>query len=120
MVNLTIGVGVALTVLGLSGYVLTDMVSPTALIPAVFGIVLIMIGIYARAAGQRRTAMHLAMGIALVGIIGSISGLAPAMEWLSGAQVERPAAALARSLMAIVLIAYLAAGIRSFIAARAK
>lgn len=120
MVNLTIGVGVLLAVLGIGGYVLTDMVSPTALIPAAFGIVLVMVGFYARAAGQRRTAMHLAMGVALAGILGSIGGLLPAIQWLSGSPIERPAASLSRSLMAVTLIVYLVMGIRSFIAARAK
>jgi hypothetical protein len=42
------------------------------------------------------------------------------MQYLSGGEVARPAAALARSLMAITLIVYLALGVRSFIAARAN
>ena len=60
------------------------------------------------------------MGVALVGLLGSIGGLAPALQWISGDEIARPAAALSRSLMAITLLLYLAAGIRSFIAARAK
>ncbi len=120
MVSLTLGVGVWLIVLGVGGYVITAMASPTALIPAAFGIVLVIAGVLARAPARRRTAMHLAMGIALLGVIGSIGGLAPALQYLSGADVARPAAAIARSLMAITLIAYLVAGIRSFMAARAN
>ena len=120
MTNLTIGVGVWLVVLGIAGYVATDMVSMTALIPAAFGVVFVLLGAYGRADGRRRTAMHVAMGVALLGIAGSIGGLAPALQYLSGGEVTRPAAALARSLMAITLIVYLALGVRSFIAARAN
>ena len=120
MANLTIGVGVWLVVLGIVGYVATGMVSVTALIPAFFGAVLAGLGLMARAEGRRRTAMHLAMGLALLGLLGSIGGLAPAMQWLAGGEVERPAAALSRSLMAITLVVYLVLGVRSFIAARAN
>ena len=120
MTNLTMGVGVWLVVLGIAGYVATDMVSMTALIPAAFGVVFVLLGAYGRADGRRRTAMHVAMGVALLGIAGSIGGLAPALQYLSGGEVTRPAAALARSLMAITLIVYLALGVRSFIAARAN
>jgi hypothetical protein len=83
-------------------------------------VVFALLGAYGRADGRRRTAMHVAMGVALLGIAGSIGGLAPAMQYLSGGEVARPAAALARSLMAITLIVYLALGVRSFIAARAN
>ena len=120
MASLTVGMGAWLIALGIGGYVMTGMVSVTALIPAVFGVVLMLLGVYGRAEGRRRMAMHLAMGLALVGIVGSIGGLAPALQWLSGGEVERPAAALSRSLMAITLLIYLGLGIRSFIAARAN
>ena len=120
MVNLTIGVGVWLIALGIGGYVITAMASPTALIPSAFGLLLTIAGVIGRAPERRKMAMHLAMGVALLGLVGSIGGLAPALQYLSGTEVARPAAAVARSLMAITLIAYLVAGIRSFLAARAK
>jgi hypothetical protein len=120
MANLTIGVGLWLIVLGVAGYVMTGMASMTALIPAAFGIVLALLGGDGRVEGRRRTAMHVAMGLAVAGFLGSMGGLAPAVQWLSGGEVTRPAAAVSRSLMAMTLIAYLAMGIRSFVAARAN
>jgi hypothetical protein len=96
------------------------MASVTALIPAAFGVVLMLLGLYGKSEGRRRTAMHIAMGAALAGIVGSIGGLVPAVQWLSGSEIARPAAAVSRSLMAITLVIYLAMGIRSFIAARAN
>ena len=109
--------GLLLAAIGAAGYVLSDMVSPTALIPAAFGVVIAMLGLYGRDPARRRTAMHLAMGIALVGILGSIGGVFA----LAGAVASGSApglAAISRASMAIVLMLYLTMGVRSFVAAR--
>lgn len=108
-------VGVILMVLGIGGYVASGLASPTALIPAFFGLVISGLGYYGRHEQTRKTAMHLAMGVALVGIIGSLMRVVPAM--LSGA-VEWRLALIAQLVMAIVLIWYLFMGIQSFRAAR--
>ena len=118
MTALSVWVGVILVVLGVAGYLMTDMVSPTALIPAFFGIVLAILGVVGKAPERRRTAMHIAMVVALVGVLGSISGLPAMFTMLTGGTIARPAAAVARSLMALLLIGFLAQGIRSFIQAR--
>ena len=109
--------GLLLAAIGAAGYVLSAMVSPTALIPAAFGVVIAMLGLYGRDPARRRTAMHLAMGIALVGILGSMGGVLS----LAGALASGSApglAALSRASMAIVLTLYLTMGVRSFVAAR--
>ena len=109
--------GLLLAAIGAAGYVMSDMVSPTALIPAAFGVVIAMLGLYGRDPARRRTAMHLAMGIALVGILGSIGGVFA----LAGAVSSGSApglAAVSRASMAIVLMLYLTMGVRSFVAAR--
>jgi hypothetical protein len=118
MAQLTVTVGGLLVILGVAGYVMTDMVSPTALIPAVFGAALAVLGLLGRAEARRKSMMHLAMGVALLGIIGSIGGLSSLPALLSGAPVERPAAAIAQSVMALTLILYLGLGIRTFVQAR--
>lgn len=118
MAKLSQTVGLILMVLGIVGYVMTDMASPTALIPAAFGIVISMLGYYGRHEANRKTAMHLAMGVAMVGVLGSISGFASMPALLSGGDVARPAAAISRSLMAVILLVYLAAGMKSFREAR--
>ena len=53
MPRITIGTGVALTILALSTYFGTGMSSVTALIPAFFGVPLILLGWLAQN-GQRR------------------------------------------------------------------
>jgi hypothetical protein len=117
--NVSRSVGLLLMVVGVGGYVMAGMASPTALIPAAFGLVISMLGFYARHEDNRRTAMHLAMGIALVGVIGSISGLVSIPALISG-DVAMPAAVVSRSAMAVILLVYLAMGFNSFRAARER
>lgn len=109
-------VGVILMVLGIGGYVASDMASPTAMLPAFFGLVISGLGYYGRHEHTRKTAMHLAMGVALVGIVGCLMRVLPAL--LSGRAVEWRLALISQLVMAIVLIWYLMKGIQSFRAAR--
>ena len=121
MVGLSILIGFLLILLGVLGYVASNMVSPTALIPAAFGVVILMLGAYGREPTRRRTAMHLAMGVALVGVLGSLSGVLAVLSWLVGsASGPLSLAPIAKALMAVLLVVYLTAGIRSFVAARRK
>ncbi len=120
MSQLSIVIGLLLLVLGVVGYVASDMVSGTALIPAVFGLVFVVLGAYGRDAARRRTAMHIAMGIALVGLVGSARGLFQLPALIGGGDVARPTAVISQSIMAALMIVYLAVGIRSFVSARRK
>lgn len=111
-------VGLILMVLGIGGYLASGMASPTALIPAGFGFVISTLGFYGRHEHTRRTAMHVAMGVALAGVLGSARGLMGLPALLTGGEVERPIAVISQSVMALVLIWYLIKGIQSFRAAR--
>ena len=118
MVNSTLGLGVILVVLGLVGFFSTGTQSVTALIPTFFGIIFIILGIIAAKESSRKMAMHIAMGLGLLGLIGSFPGLIKVFSLLTGGEVARPAAVLAQSVMAILLIIYLLMGIKTFIDAR--
>jgi hypothetical protein len=119
MSQMSVVVGGLLVVLGVACYVMTGMVSVTALIPAFFGVVIAACGVLGRAEARRKTMMHAAMGVALLGILGSFSGfIAVARGLMAGEPLG--AAAISRSLMAGLLIAYLVMGVRSFIAARRR
>src|SRR5262245_27004772 len=121
MIALSLTIGTLLVAVGVGGYVVSHMVSPTALIPAAFGVVILMLGLYGRVEGRRRIAMHLAMGIALVGVLGSISGVVPLLSWVAGrGPQEFPLAPASKSAMALLLAIYLAMGIRSFVVARRR
>jgi fluoride ion exporter CrcB/FEX len=116
----TIGFGIVLVVLGVGGYFGTDMVSPTALIPAAFGLLLIIFGARARDEKRRKMAMHIAVTIGLLGFLGTVSGLVDLPTLMSGGTVARPAAVISKSIMAVLMAVYVAMCVKSFIDARRR
>lgn len=120
MATTTIGFGIALIVLGLAGYFGTDRISITALIPAVFGALLILFGALAQDEKKRKMAMHIAVVIGLVGFLGTVSGLIDLPTLISGGTVARPAAVVAKSIMAGLMAVYVALCVKSFIDARRR
>ena len=120
MANTTISTGIALIILGLWSYFGTGTTSVTALIPAFFGIVLAALGAVARNEARRKMAMHIAVLVGLLGLLGSARGLAKIGAVMSGEPVERPTAVIAQSMMAAVTGVFVILCINSFIAARRK
>ena len=118
MANTTIGFGVALILVGLGGYFGTGSQSPTALIPAAFGFVLMALGIIARNEKVRKHAMHGAAVIGLLGLFGSVGGIWQVVKMAGGETIDRPEAAIARSIMALVCLAFIVLTVKSFINAR--
>jgi hypothetical protein len=114
----TLITGVLLAAIGGTAYILSDGRTMTALIPAFIGAPIVLCGAVALAERARRHAIHGALALALIGLLGSAPGLVKAVAWLAGTTPERPFAVQVQSAMAIVCLAYLALGIRSFIAAR--
>jgi hypothetical protein len=104
-------VGLLLAGLGILSYVGTGRTSVTALIPAFFGVVLLALAWIARGEAARRHAMHVAMVVALAGIVGTASRLIRATDF------TRPAT-LAQLVTVLLLVWYLAKGIKSFRDAR--
>jgi hypothetical protein len=113
MASTAIVFGLALTLLGLWGYFLTGTSSATALIPALFGLLLIVLGFVARAEQARKHAMH---GAAVVGLIGLITAIGSVVATPVSV---RPALALyAQIVMAVLCALFLALCVNSFISAR--
>ncbi|MBI5471217.1 MAG: hypothetical protein HY961_02615 [Ignavibacteriae bacterium] len=118
MPSTTILFGVALIIIGLVGFFGTGQSSPTALIPAAFGFLLVALGMIARNEKLRKHAMHAAAVVGLLGFLGSASGLWQMLKMMMGEDIERPEAAIARSVMAIVCLIFVGLTVRSFVAAR--
>jgi hypothetical protein len=118
MPRLTLVLGLLLVALGVVAYLGTGRESVTALIPAFFGIALAVLGRLAEPPARRKTMMHIALVVALLGLAGSVRGVPTAFDLLGGGTVERPAAAVVQALMALICLLLLVAGVRSFIAAR--
>ncbi|HSL58962.1 MAG TPA: hypothetical protein VK866_14035, partial [Acidimicrobiales bacterium] len=120
MTPLTRAAGGALVVIGVVAFVGSGADSVTALIPAALGAVLLVLALLAdRQPARHATWAHAALGVALVGLLGSASRLGDLPDLVAGNDVELPWATGANAAVTVVLLAYLVAGFRSFRAARA-
>jgi uncharacterized membrane protein len=116
--TLTRSLGLALIVVGVVAYLVTDRASVTALIPAVLGVIIGVLGVLAGRAALRRHAIHAALLVALLGALGTLMNVAQLPALLAGDSVERPGAVVASAITFVLCAAYVVAGIRSFAAAR--
>jgi hypothetical protein len=120
MARTTITFGITLIILGVVGYIGTAAASVTALIPAMFGAVLGLLGWIALNERYRRHAIHMAAAVGVVGLLGSVRGLIGLMDLFTGAEVERPMAVVSQSVMAILMTVFLGLWLKSLLAARRK
>ena len=109
--------GVLLILIGIVGYcygLMTGHASPTALIPAAFGLLLAILGSIARSnEGIRKHLMHAAVLIALLGFLMTAGRLLMKLGELTFG-----AALLSQVSMAILCLIFVILAVRSFIAAR--
>ena len=107
--------GLILIVLGIASYAGTGRTSITAMIPAFFGAAFLLCAIIARRGdAARRHAMHAAVAI---GLIGAIAALARGIPAALNGDAMRPAV-MSQLAMGLLLVIYVALGVRSFIEAR--
>jgi hypothetical protein len=117
---LTIVLGILLTLLGVIGYFATGQQSFTAFIPSFFGIVLLLLGALAAKDIARKMLMHIAVGVAVLGLLGSARGVMglPDLFTQPWAELDRPAAVVSQSVMAVACLIYVIAAVASFVKAR--
>jgi hypothetical protein len=113
---ITIVTGLILIAVGLAGY-LPHQTSLTALIPAAFGVLLVVLGVLARQEKMRMHAMH---GAAVVGLIGLIGGILRIVQTLASGEIRLPLAFSMTILMTLVCLVFLGLCVRSFIMARRR
>lgn len=101
--NITIWSGVALAVLGVSGVFATA--APTAAIPVLFGLVLILLGVLMRNPARAAAATWAAGGVGLLGLIASLANIA---SRLAAGGFRMNAAAFANITMAVICGLFLA------------
>jgi uncharacterized membrane protein len=113
--NITIVVGLILIALGLGGYFGTGTTSVTALIPAFFGLPILLLGALALKDSMRKHAMHLAV---MIGLIGFVGGIVNAIRVLLKGNYEHSVAFAITCAMIVVCGVFVALCVRSFIQAR--
>jgi hypothetical protein len=114
MAPIAILFGVLLTLLGGGFFVYTGMEKITSLIPAFFGIPLIVLGFVARMEKARMHAMH---GAALLGLVGFGMPAFMVIKGLIGGE-EFGLAKQEQAVMAVLCLVFLGMCVKSFIDAR--
>ena len=116
---LSIVFGVLLDLLGIYGFVSTGGTHYTALIPSIFGTLLVLAGVLALALPKaRKHFMHVA---AMVGLIGAVGGLGKGLPELGAViahTADRPNAVILQIIMGVLSLVFVALCVRSFILAR--
>ena len=117
MPSTAIGCGLSLILVGIAGYVwgmIGGNASFTALIPAIFGLVIAILGAFAKSnESMRKHLMHAALLIALIGFV------IPAFRLLSKfSSLTLSPAVVAQAAMALICLMFLILGIQSFVNAR--
>ncbi len=95
--------------------------SLTALIPAGFGVLLLICGGLGLKPERRKLAMHLAAGVAMLGVVlggGRFASKIPSL--FNGDPEINRRAVLFTGILAIICLVYLILSVRSFIAARKR
>ena len=119
MPSTSIACGTLLVLIGILGYVngvMTNHASVTALIPAFFGIVLLLLGIVARKnEGLRKHLMHAAVLVALLGFLASAGRLLSKVS-----EITYNAAVVSQVSMALVCLLFVILAVKSFIDARRR
>ncbi len=118
MAKMTIGIGCVLIMLGVGSFFGTGREHMTALIPAGFGLPLVLLGVAALNDRRRKHAMHAAVVVGLLGFIGAARGFSQVPAILSGDEVERPIAVAVQIAMSLVCLAFVVSCVVSFIKAR--
>jgi hypothetical protein len=106
MASVTVGFGLLLIVLGLGGYLGTKRISKTALIPAYFGLPILVLGLLAQADIAPRPTIIAATVISVLGFFGAGRGLPQLVKMLRGSIILRPIAAVMQSIMALLCLGY--------------
>lgn len=117
MPTTSIACGVLLIIIGVIGYVhgmMSDKASVTALIPAFFGLVFVILGVLANAKESLRK--HLMHGAVIIALLGFILTAGRLISKLS--ELTMSAAIVSQIAMAVVCLIFTILAIRSFAAAR--
>jgi len=118
MPKLAVVYGLIFILMGLISYFGISSESITALIPAFFGIPMLVLGWLGLNEKFLKHTMHGAAVLMLLGFFGTIGGLIKFFKMLGGVQPERPAAVTVQAIMAVMCLVFLIFAVKSFIDVR--
>lgn len=121
MIRVTQVTGIVLIVLGAVYFFLTGAAHPTALIPAYFGVVLLLCGVLAHTEDTKRRMlwMHIAVTVGLLGFL--FPGIRGGMALANTAALTpvKQTAATEEIIMAVICLVFTALCVRNFVVNRA-
>lgn len=113
--------GALLTILGLGTFAMIrfDPAKWTALLPALFGVLFLVIGTVAqKQQAWHRPLLYLAVGLALFAFLGTFGGFVKTAALIVGEEVERPAAAVEQAISAVLCAGFIGAAVKCLVEAR--
>lgn len=111
--------GLALEALGIFGFGMSAHHSVTALIPSIFGSLLLVLGVVGLLwPHARKHVMHVAALIGLVGTVGGLGRGLPKLGALFQGTAELPLAVFSQVTMGVLCLGFLVLCVKSFIDAR--
>lgn len=102
--------------LGVGAFLLTGAKAFTALIPALFGALLVVSGVISLK--NRKTGGHIAALIGVLGFAGAARSLTKIPALVSGEAVQRPVAVGVQAVFAVLCLIFVALCVKSFIDVR--
>lgn len=117
----TILLGALLTILGAGTFAMMgfEPAKVTALLPAFFGVVFLLLGLLAlKKPAWHKPLVLAAVVLALLAFVGTAPGLARALWLLAGGAVARRAAAVEQAITAVLCLGYVGRALKAFLAAR--
>ena len=118
MPTVAIVYGLLLLAIGLGGYFGTGAEHKTALIPAVLGVIALVLGFLARKEHLLKHTMHAAALLGLIAIGGTFRGLVTLIKSFGGTELARPEATYAQAATCVLSIIFLVLCVNSFIQVR--
>ncbi len=95
-------IGVALVVLGVGAWVLTDFASMTALIPAIFGILVVGFASAGRETDRERLAIYVIGALGAVGVLGSLRAIPDIIAFATGDEIDSAVAVASQGIMIVL------------------
>jgi len=117
----TVLLGVLLTILGLGTFALLrlDPGKWTALLPAFFGILFLLLGAIAhKPVVPFRLPVYAALVLALIAVLGTAGGLIKMASLLAGSEIKRPVAAAEQAVTALLCGGFLTMALKSLLNTR--
>lgn len=96
--------GVVLVILGIGAYILTEFASVTALIPALFGVLIVILGLAGRQKQREQMALYGVGALGVIGILGSLRAVPDIIAYLTGDSVDSVVATLSQGIMIVVCL----------------